>query len=262
MDRRRCLHRALAGRRRRDELPGRADALPPKPGRPVAAQERELRADAAEIAATRIGADGEPELLLHDDLGGYSWNVPKGAWLNVGTGTAAAKPVRSAWAAAQDFFLDNGHLPETARESLQRMEGHSYHLFDPAHLATRHRDGAFLVGDALGLAHPITAEGILPAALSGRLCAEAILDGAPATTARASLHTHAPRLRAHPRPLAALLALRREPRAPHAGRRAGGAGRGRDRARLRLDVLRAPDPWRPSLRARPRACGGGQVTAS
>jgi hypothetical protein len=38
--------------------------------------------------------------------------------------------------------------------------------------------GAFLVCDALGLAHPLTAEGNLPAVLSGRVCGEAILDGA------------------------------------------------------------------------------------
>ena len=163
--------------------------FPPRPGRPVSAQEREFEVDAAEIAAARVGADGEPELLLHDDLGGYSWNVPKGGWLNVGTGTAAAKQVRSAWGAARSYFLDSGHVPASAREPLQHMEGHSYYLFDPAHLESSHRDGAFLVGDALGLAHPFTAEGILPAVLSGRTCAEAMLDGAPGEY-RARLAVH------------------------------------------------------------------------
>ena len=164
--------------------------FPGKPGNPVGVQEREFESDAAEVAATRVGADGEPELLLHDDLGGYSWNVPKGAWLNVGTGTAAVRGVRSAWTAARDFLLDSGHLPESARGPLARMEGHTYYLFDSVHLRTSHRDGAFLVGDALGLAHPMTAEGILPAIVSGRICAEAILDGAPTT--------YGPRLAAHP----------------------------------------------------------------
>ena len=155
--------------------------FPEKPGHPVAAQEREFESDAVEVSATRIGADGEPELLLHDDLGGYSWNVPKGRWLNVGTGTASARRVRSAFAAARSFFLDSGHLPQSARGPLEKVEGHAYHLFDPAHLETAHADGAFLVGDALGLAHPLTAEGILPAVLSGRTCAEAILDGTPSS---------------------------------------------------------------------------------
>jgi len=164
--------------------------FPRKPGHPVAALEREFEADSAEIAAARVGADGEPELLLHDDLGGYSWNVPKGAWLNVGTGTASAKRVRASWAAARAFFLESGHLPESARGPLSQVEGHAYHLFDPAHLERAERDGAFLVGDSLGLAHPLTAEGILPAVLSGRTCAEAILRGAP--------RSYGPRLSAHP----------------------------------------------------------------
>lgn len=163
--------------------------FPAKPDRPVAAQEREFPADAAEVAATRVGADGEPELLLHDDLGGYSWNVPKGGWLNVGTGTAAAREVLAAWSAARGFFVASGHVPASASAALEHMEGHSYHLFDPAHLDACHRDGAFLVGDALGLAHPLTAEGILPAVLSGRTCAEAILDGVP-DQYRARLETH------------------------------------------------------------------------
>jgi len=200
--------------------------FPGKPGHPVAAQEREFEADAAEVAAARIGADGEPELLLHDGLGGYSWNVPKGAWLNVGTGTAAARRVRSAWASAREFFLESGHLPASAREPLSQPEGHAYYLFDPANLDSCHQDGAFLVGDALGLAHPLTAEGILPAVVSGRTCAEAILAGAP--------HSYRARLVAHPTfrdyaltrdLLLALIALRRSRRAPPRapGRIAGSA---------------------------------------
>jgi flavin-dependent dehydrogenase len=189
--------------------------FPNKPDHPVVAQERELEGDAAEIAAARVAADGEPELLLHDDLGGYSWNVPKGAWLNIGTGTAAAKQVLSAWAAARGFFLDSGHVPASARESLQHMEGHSYYLFDPVHPDACHRDGAFLVGDALGLAHPFTAEGILPAVVSGRLCAEAILAGSPAEY-RSRLAKH-PTIRDYALTrtiLRALIRLRRRRHAP------------------------------------------------
>ena len=67
------------------------------------------------------------------------------------------------------------------------MKGHTYYLFDPAHLdgAAPGPDatgaGVLLCGDGLGLAQPLTAEGILPAVLSGRLAAEAILAGAPAS---------------------------------------------------------------------------------
>ncbi len=155
---------------------------------PVGVQEIEYEAGASAVAAHRLGRDGEPELLLHDDVGGYSWNVPKTGWLNVGTGTMNAKQVRQAWAHARAHF--KGHLPPDAGAHLEKAKGHAYYLFDPAHLERCEGDGAFLVGDALGLAQPITAEGILPAVISGRLAADAILAGDPAS--------YRQRLRSHP----------------------------------------------------------------
>jgi flavin-dependent dehydrogenase len=142
------------------------------------------------VAATRAGDDGEPELLLHADLSGYSWNVPKSDWLNLGCGVDEPRAVRAAWTAARAHFADCGHLPPSAAAALDQPRGYTYHLFRPERFDRCHRDGAFLVGDALGLAHPLTAEGIAPAAWSGRLCAEAILAGAPASYGR--------RLAAHP----------------------------------------------------------------
>jgi flavin-dependent dehydrogenase len=160
---------------------------PRRPSAAVGAQEHEFRADATAIARTRVGGDGEPELLLHDDLRGYSWNVPKTDWLNVGTGTVDPTEVRAAWQTARAHFQATGHVPaETAPElEPKAMKGHSYFLYDPAHLegAARVDDdgkgGAYLCGDSLGLAQPLTAEGILPAVLSGRVLAEAILAGDP-----------------------------------------------------------------------------------
>jgi len=171
---------------------------PPRPMGPVGVQEHEFQADAAAVARTRIGRDGEPELLLHDDLSGYSWNVPKTDWLNVGSGTADPNEVRAAWQAARAHFLGTGHLPADAAADLEpkAMKGYAYYLYDPAHLAAAARvdadgkGGAYLCGDSLGLAQPLTAEGILPAVISGRLCAEAILAGAPAS--------YPARLAAHP----------------------------------------------------------------
>lgn len=154
---------------------------PARPRRAVGVQELELPADPDAIAATRAGADGEPELVLLDDLSGYGWNVPKHAWLNVGCGTLDATHVRDAWRDTHALLRAAGHLPDEAEPQLAHVKGHSYFLFDPAHLASAYRDRAFLVGDALGLAHPLTAEGIVPAVTSGRLCAEAILDGDPAS---------------------------------------------------------------------------------
>jgi flavin-dependent dehydrogenase len=152
---------------------------PSRPRRAVGVQELELPADPAAIARTRLGRDGEPELVLFDDIGGYGWNVPKSGWLNVGCGTLDASAVREAWQVTHDHLRAAGHVPPEADAALAHVKGHSYFLYDPAHLAAACRDGALLVGDALGLAHPITAEGILPAAVSGRVAAEAILAGDP-----------------------------------------------------------------------------------
>ena len=148
---------------------------PPRPRRAVGVQELELPADPVEVARTRIGKDGEPELVLFDDISGYGWNVPKRDWLNVGCGTLDATRVRDMWLHTRDVIRP--HLPREAEDAIEHVKGHSYFLFDPAHLEGAYRDGAYLVGDSLGLAHPITAEGIVPATLSGRIAAESILDG-------------------------------------------------------------------------------------
>src|SRR5450432_1026124 len=172
--------------------------VPPRPSGAVGVQEHEFRAEPGAVARTRLGRDGEPELLLHDDLRGYSWNVPKTDWLNLGAGTVDPTEVRDAWQAARGYFVGAGHVPADSAPELEAkaMKGHSYFLYDPAHLEGAARvdadgkGGAYLCGDSLGLSQPLTAEGILPAVLSGRVLAEAILAGAPAS--------YPARLAAHP----------------------------------------------------------------
>ena len=122
--------------------------------------------------------------------------MPKTDWINVGAGTVDPNEVRAAWQKARAHFSRAGHVPPENAPELDAMKGHAYYLYDPAHLDGAARvdadgkGGAYLVGDALGLSQPLTAEGILPAVLSGRLLAEAILEGAPAS--------YPARLRAHP----------------------------------------------------------------
>lgn len=154
---------------------------PTRRRRAVGVQELELQLDADSVARTRLGEDGEPELVLFDDVGGYGWNVPKSDWINVGCGTLDATAARGAWHHTHDHLRGAGHLPDAAEPALTHIKGHSYFLFDPVHLDGAYRDNAFLVGDSLGLAHPITAEGILPATVSGRHAAEAILASDPAS---------------------------------------------------------------------------------
>jgi flavin-dependent dehydrogenase len=220
---------------------------PPRPQGPVGVQEHEFRADPTAIARTRAGRDGEPELLLHDDLRGYSWNVPKTDWLNVGSGTVEPHEVRAAWRNARAHFSAAGHLPVEVAAELDAVKGHTYYLFDPAHL-----DGAvggpngqsrqsgkgdvLLCGDSLGLAQPLTAEGILPAVVSGRLAAEAILAGDP--------RSYAARLAAHP----VLADYRRVFRLREAagtlgGRRSPGAGAARPGSRLARRAVARGFAW-------------------
>ncbi|HVT06082.1 MAG TPA: NAD(P)/FAD-dependent oxidoreductase [Polyangia bacterium] len=197
---------------------------PPRPSGPVGVQEHEFRADPAAIARTRAGADGEPELLLHDDLRGYSWNVPKTDWLNVGAGTIEPHEVRAAWQKARAHFLAAGHVPAESAGELEAMKGHTYYLFDPAHLDGAARaGGVLLVGDGLGLAQPLTAEGILPSVISGRTAAEAILAGAAAEyPARLAAHPVIQDYRRVHRAVQAASSFVR--RSPGAAAPAGGAG--------------------------------------
>ena len=155
-----------------------ARALAPvRPRRALGVQELELQTDPEAVARTRMGRDGEPELVLFDDAGGYGWNVPKSDWINVGCGTLDAGAVREAWRYTRDHLRAAGHVPREADTELDRVKGHSYFRYNPVHLERATHDGALLVGDSLGLAHPVTGEGILPAAVSGRCAAEAILAG-------------------------------------------------------------------------------------
>ncbi len=145
-------------------------------------QEREFEGNANEIASSRLGADGEPQILLHDDVKGYSWNVPKGNWLNIGSGTLVAREVLPAWERARHFFEGNGipgTVPESSKPMLDKMKGHGYVFFNTDHLEHCQADNVFLIGDSLGLAHPLTGEGILPSVLSGKICATAIAEGVP-----------------------------------------------------------------------------------
>jgi flavin-dependent dehydrogenase len=153
---------------------------------PCGTQENEFEGNENDIEVCRAGGDGEPEILFHDDMKGYSWNVPKTNWLNIGTGTKVATEVNPAWKKARNFFEANGTIPVSSLPTLDKMKGHGYYGFATKRLEFCQSDNVFLVGDALGLAQPMTGEGILPAVLSGKLCVLAVVDG---TQSRALL-TH------------------------------------------------------------------------
>ncbi len=106
------------------------------------------------------------------------------------SGTKEAKDVLAAWSKARKFFESEGTIPVSSWPVLDKMKGHGYTAFHSKHLETCQGNNIFLIGDALGLAQPMTGEGILPAVLSAKLCATSIAEGVP--------ESYAKRLRTHP----------------------------------------------------------------
>jgi flavin-dependent dehydrogenase len=113
-------------------------------------------------------------------LPGYSWYVPKAdGYLNVGVGGIADRLK----ARGDDIKMHWGHFMSVLeRRGLiergleLRPKGYSYYVRDDVGVVQR--DGAFIAGDAVGLATRDLCEGIGPAVASGQLAARAILDGA------------------------------------------------------------------------------------
>lgn len=147
----------------------------PVQGPLVAAQEIEL--PAGDDGGGAAGGE-RPALYFCAGLDGYGWIFRKGRYVNVGFGresgrghrrdVAASARAFHAW--AEDAGLVKAGLPRAWR-------GHAYLLYG----RPRRRvcgEGIVLVGDAAGLAHPVSGEGILPAVESGRLAARAVLAGA------------------------------------------------------------------------------------
>ncbi|HAB18749.1 MAG TPA: NAD(P)/FAD-dependent oxidoreductase, partial [Verrucomicrobiales bacterium] len=138
----------------------------------VVAQETEFRLNESQMSACRI--KGElPALYFCPDRKGYGWAVRKGEFLNVGFGRlrvpGESLPVHLR--AFRDFLGITGSLPPDLPEI---WKGHAYRLYarPQRNVVT---EGALLVGDSAGLAHPVSGEGILTAVESGRLAARAII---------------------------------------------------------------------------------------
>jgi flavin-dependent dehydrogenase len=116
--------------------------------------------------------------FFKDRLPGYAWFVPKAnGFVNVGIGGKIER-----LKAHNDNLKDHwnrfiAHLEQIGlvRGHAYKPSGHSYFLRQPHH--EPHRDNAYLVGDAAGLATLDMGEGIGPAIRSGFRAAEAIARG-------------------------------------------------------------------------------------
>jgi len=136
----------------------------------IAAQEAEFEMTEEEAAQCTLPAGGV-DLAFARDLDGYGWCVRKDRWLNLGFGSLRHGKVKPLLERYMGLLRERGILPR-GREVAVR--GHAYLLRS---LARRplYGEGVLLAGDAAGLAHEASGEGILPAVESGLLAAEAIL---------------------------------------------------------------------------------------
>jgi flavin-dependent dehydrogenase len=135
----------------------------------VGAQEIEPALSDEQLAATRV--DGRvPLLSFCPDLAGYGWVFRKGRYLNVGLGREGARALRPHVDRYVGSLAARGEIPP---DLTARFRGHAYLLYShpPRRVAA---SGVVLAGDAAGLAHPRSGEGIRPAVESALLAADTI----------------------------------------------------------------------------------------
>lgn len=135
----------------------------------VAAQETEFELNDAQQLACTVRPD-VPELYFCDDLQGYGWCVRKQGYLNVGMGREDPRHLSDHVQRFIKMLKNQGKIPADAP---YQMHGHAYILY--GHTRRKLLDhGVVLIGDAAGLAHPYSGEGIRAAVEAGILAAEVI----------------------------------------------------------------------------------------
>ncbi len=135
----------------------------------VAAQEIEFEIDRRQRDQFHI--QGEvPELFFCPDLKGYGWCFRKGDFINIGLGREDNQHLSRHVAEFSDFLMARGKIPDIS----DRFNGHAYLLYTSGR-RDYVKDGALLVGDAVGLAYAQSGEGIRPAIESSLMAAEVIL---------------------------------------------------------------------------------------
>lgn len=117
--------------------------------------------------------------FFDDGLPGYAWYVPKAdGYLNVGLGGMAGKLKRKGGHLREYWqrFTDRLRRKGLVRYDHYHPKGYSYYLRGDVDVVSD--NGAYIVGDAVGLATRDLCEGIGPAVKSGLLAARAIATGA------------------------------------------------------------------------------------
>jgi len=131
-----------------------------------------------------------PALYFCRDMKGYGWLFRKGNVLNIGLGRMGTGNLARHTRDFCTFLTQRRELPSSFRS---RFHGHAYRVYGGEAMRRCVGDGVLLIGDAAGLAHPLSGEGILPAIESGLLAAETIL-AANGDYVRDNLEPYAARL--------------------------------------------------------------------
>ena len=136
----------------------------------------------AQVAEFAMGPDQErlcripadtPALYFCRDMKGYGWLFRKGHFLNVGLGRMDAKHLGGH---TRDFCTFLQRRVALLPDSNLKFQGHTYRVYQQQGGRSCVGDGALLLGDAAGLAEPLSGEGILPAIESALLAADTILE--------------------------------------------------------------------------------------
>lgn len=136
----------------------------------VVAQEAEFQMGVHDLTTCLIRPD-TPELYFCSDMTGYGWCFRKGDFLNVGLGRADSHRLSTHVSNFLEFLKASGRISFEIRP----LHGHAY-LLAAASTRTVVGDGVLLVGDAAGLAHSQSGEGIRPAVASGLFAAKNIAE--------------------------------------------------------------------------------------
>lgn len=158
----------------------------------VVAQAAEYAMSPAEERWCRVKPD-TPELFFCRDMKGYGWLFRKGSYLNIGLGRRDSRYLGRHTNDFCRFLESRGELPAGFNG---RFLGHAYLLHDHRGGRSCTGDGALLIGDAAGLSHPQSGEGILPAIESALLAADTVI-AADGNYCRDNLEPYAARVASH-----------------------------------------------------------------
>ncbi len=158
----------------------------------VVAQVAEFAMSPEEEQFCQIKPD-TPALYFCHDMKGYGWMFRKANYINVGLGRMDTSNFSRHMRDFCSFLTVRRDIPSGFDG---RFQGHAYRVFGGQDRRSCVGDGVLLIGDAAGVAHPQSGEGILPSIESALLAADTIL-AANRDYRRENLEPYAARMELH-----------------------------------------------------------------